>query len=128
VLKRLIAEHGAPAFLRSDNGPEFIAEALREWLKAASIGTRYIEPGKPWQNGHDESFNGKLRDECLNVEVFRNLLEAQVVLEDWRLDYNQERPHSALDYLTPAEFVAQLAARQSGEAGGHAVSDARVDN
>ena len=96
VLQKVIQKYGVPTFIRSDNGPEFIAQALREGLATAGITTKYIEPGSPWQNGHDESFNGKLRDECLNGELFHHLLEAQVVLDDWREDYNHRRPHSAL--------------------------------
>jgi putative transposase len=106
ILEEIVAERGAPAYLRSDNGPEFIAHFLQEWLTGAGIGTRYIEPGKPWQNGHNESFNGKLKDELLHREVFYHLLEAQIVLEDWRMDYNEKRPHSALGYLTPSEFAS----------------------
>ena len=106
VLAGLMMERGAPDFLRSDNGPEFIATCVKEWLAAKSVGTLYIEPGKPWQNGKGESFNGRLRDECLNVEVFGNVAEARVVIEAWRRHYNEERPHSSLDYRTPSEFYA----------------------
>jgi putative transposase len=106
VLRGLIAERGAPECLRSDNGPEFVAACVKQWLAGNSIGTLYIEAGSPWQNGKGESFNGRLRDECLNVEWFGNLREAQVVIESWRRHYNEERPHSSLDYRTPAEFYA----------------------
>jgi putative transposase len=104
VLSRLIAERGTPAYLRSDNGPEFVATRVKEWLKRQGIQTLYIEPGSPWQNARGESFNGRLRDECLNVEWFRNLQEARAIIETWRRHYNEARPHSSLDYRTPSEF------------------------
>jgi putative transposase len=109
VLSQLVSVHGAPRYLRSDNGPEFIATAILRWLLAVPIDTAYIDPGKPWQNGTDESFNGKFRDECLNVEWFRNRREAQVGIEIWRRHYNEVRPHMSLQYQTPAEFKASLA-------------------
>ena len=89
---------GIPEHLRSDNGPEFIAQQLRQWLAKLGTATLYIEPGSPWENGYCESFNGKLRDECLNGEIFYSLKEAQVVVEQWREEYNTRRPHSALGY------------------------------
>ena len=104
VLSRLISIHGAPLYLRSDNGPEFVSHAVLKWLRQAGIDTALIDPGKPWQNGADESFNGKFRDECLNREWFRNRVEAKVVIQQWRRHYNVDRPHSSLDYLTPAAF------------------------
>jgi putative transposase len=104
VLARLISEHDAPRYLRSDNGPEFVSKAILEWLETAGIETALIDPGKPWQNGMDESFNGKFRDECLSVEWFRSRREAKVIIETWRRHYNAVRPHSSLDYLTPIEF------------------------
>jgi putative transposase len=104
VLERLIKEHGTPAYLRSDNGPELVARQVRTWLGVRGITTLYMEPGSPWQNAKAESFNGRLRDECLNMEWFRNLREAQVVVESWRRFYNKERPHSSLSYKTPVEF------------------------
>lgn len=104
VLSRLISEHGAPTHLRSDNGPEFVSKALLTWLVKAKIDTALIEPGKPWQNGADESFNGKFRDECLSLEWFRNRMEAKIVIEGWRRHYNEVRPHSSLMYETPSEF------------------------
>ncbi len=104
VLKRVISVHGAPAFLRSDNGPEFISKAILEWLAEAKIDTALIDPGKPWQNGADESFNGKFRDECLSMEWFRSRTEARVLIEIWRRHYNTVRPHSSLGYRTPHEF------------------------
>jgi transposase InsO family protein len=112
VLERLFAEHGAPEFLRSDNGPEFIAKALGVWLSAAKARSRFIDPGRPWQNGHAESLVSRLRAELLDAEVFYNLADAQLKLELFRRFYNQERPNSALGYLTPAEFAAQV--RSSG--------------
>jgi len=108
VLTRLVSLHGAPRYLRSDNGPEFVATAILRWLLAAQIETAFIDPGKPWQNGTDESFNGKFRTECLDLEWFRNRREAQVGIEIWRRHYNEVRPHMSLQYQTPAEFKASL--------------------
>jgi transposase InsO family protein len=102
VLAQLFVERGAPHYLRSDNGSEFTANAVREWLGRVGVGTAYIEPGSPWENGYVESFNGKLRDELLNREIFDTLLEAQVLVEQWRRHYNAVRPHSALGYRPPA--------------------------
>jgi len=107
VLSRLVSERGAPSFLRSDNGPEFVSKALLSWIVAQGIGTALIEPGKPWQNGVAESFNGKFRDECLSLEWFRSRAEAKVIIESWRQHYNEVRPHSSLGYRTPNEFAAQ---------------------
>jgi putative transposase len=107
VLSRLVSVHGAPLFLRSDNGPEFVSHAILEWIAEAGIGTALIDPGKPWQNGTDESFNGRFRDECLSVEWFRSRPQARVVIEAWRQHYNAVRPHSSLNYLTPHEFKKQ---------------------
>ena len=104
VLSRLISTHGAPRFLRSDNSPEFVSHAILDWLSNARIDTALIDPGKPWQNGADESFNGKLRDECLSLEWFRSREEARVVIETWRRHYNHVRPHQSLEDLTPIEF------------------------
>jgi putative transposase len=101
-LTELFADRGTPMHLRSDNGPEFIATAIRQWLERIGVKTLYIEPGSPWENGYGESFNGKLRDELLNVEVFDTLLEAQVLVERWRRYYNTVRPHSSLGYRPPA--------------------------
>ena len=106
VLSRLVSERGAPTFLRSDNGPEFVSKALLSWIVGQGIGTALIEPGKPWQNGVAESFNGKFRDECLSLEWFRSRAEAKVIIETWRQHFNAVRPHSSLGYLTPNEFVA----------------------
>lgn len=104
VLTQLVSVHGAPRYLRSDNGPEFVARAILRWLQTAQIETAFIDPGKPWQNGTTESFNGKFRDECLSMEWFRNRLEAKVVIEQWRRHYNEVRPHSSLGRRTPNEF------------------------
>jgi transposase InsO family protein len=109
TLSRLVADRGAPKYLRSDNGPEFIAEAVKEWLAAAGTATLYIEPGSPWENPYSESFNSRFRDEILNREVFTSLMEARVLLEDYRKEYNHRRPHSALGYRTPAAFAASSA-------------------
>lgn len=106
VLSQLISVRGAPRFLRSDNGPEFVSNALLRWAHGEGIDMAIIEPGKPWQNGCAESFNGKFRDECLSLEWFRSRAEAKVVIEVWRQHYNEVRPHSSLGYLTPNEFKA----------------------
>jgi putative transposase len=116
VLLGLFAEHGHPKYLRSDNGPEFVAKAVRTWLKGQGTETMYIEPGKPWQNGYGESFNGKLRDECLNVNQFDSLTDARQRIEQWREAYNTVRPHSSLGDLTPSEFVTQRQEQRIDEA------------
>ena len=108
VLARLVSAHGAPSFLRCDNGPEFVSKALLRWMTAESIQTAFIDPGKPWQNGSNESFNGRFRDECLSMEWFRTRAEAAVVIETWRRHYNNVRPHSSLGYRTPNEFKKDL--------------------
>jgi transposase InsO family protein len=106
TLRRLFIERGAPDYIRSDNGPEFIAEALKAWLASLGVNTLYIEPGSPWENAYSETFVSRLRDELLERELFINLRETQVLLEDYRVHYNQSRPHGALSYLTPSEFAA----------------------
>ena len=116
VLSRLVSARGAPRVLRSDNGPEFVSKALRSWIVAQGIATALIEPGKPWQTGVAESFNGKFRDECLSLEWFRSRTEAKVLIEAWRRHFNEVRPHSSLGYLTPNEFVAR-GARPSAPSG-----------
>ena len=105
VIEAAIARYGAPEYLRSDNGPEFIAYAIQDWLKERQIKTLYIRPGSPWENPYIESFHDKLRDECLNRELFGTLAEARVILESWRVEYNEDRPHSSLDHRTPEEFA-----------------------
>ena len=102
-LAQLFVERGPPTYLRSDNGPEFTATVVREWLHRVGVTTLFIAPGSPWENGYVESFNGKLRDECLNRERFDTLLEAQILIEGWRREYNQIRPHSALGYRPPPQ-------------------------
>jgi len=111
TLRYLFEVRGAPEHIRSDNGPEFIARALRTWLAESGVNTLYIEPGAPWENGYNESFNGKFRDELLNGELFTSLTEAKVVTEDHRLDYNHRRPHSSLGYVPPAQFAARCRER-----------------
>jgi transposase InsO family protein len=103
----LFVVRGTPEYIRSDNGPEFTAKAVREWLLRVNVRTLFIEPGSPWENGYVESFNGKLRDELLNGEIFNTLLEARVVIENWRRVYNQFRPHSSLGYRPPAPEVLE---------------------
>ncbi|NIP16056.1 MAG: IS3 family transposase, partial [Pseudomonadales bacterium] len=107
VLADLMVQHGAPGHIRSDNGPEFTAKAVRTWLARIKVETLFIEPGSPWENGFNESFNGKLRDELLNGEIFYTLKEAQVLIERWRRHYNTIRPHSALGYRPPAPEAIQ---------------------
>jgi len=108
VLERVCLEKGFPEIIRSDNGSEFIGQAVNHWLAENGIKPIFIEPGKPWQNGKCESFNGKLRDELLSREWFSSVKEAQVVIEGWRRFYNSERPHSSLGYLTPLEFKLKM--------------------
>jgi putative transposase len=105
ILSKLISIRGAPRYLRSDNGPEFVSTALLKWITEQGIASLLIEPGKPWQNGTAESFKGKFRDECLSREWFRNCLEVKVVIEDWRQHYNTIRTHSSLGYATPQAFI-----------------------
>ncbi|WP_115260117.1 IS3 family transposase [Micrococcus luteus] len=105
-LEDLVAARGAPAVLRSDNGPEFISEAMADWA-GTRTGLSYIPPGSPWRNGYVESFNSRIRDECLNINSFYSLLHAQVIIGDWKDEYNHHRRHSSLGYLTPAEYARQ---------------------
>ncbi len=106
VLSDLFIIEGMPAYIRSDNGSEFTAKILKDWLRTLDVRTAFIEPGSPWENGYNESFNGRLRDELLNGEVFYTLKEAQVMIEDWRSHYNHIRPHSALGYRPPAPLAS----------------------
>jgi transposase InsO family protein len=115
VLENIVATTGrTPALLRMDNGTELTAHALRDWCRFSCTATSYIEPGHPWENPFIESFNGKLRDELLNGETFETLLEAKVLAEDFRIDYNTYRPHSTLKYRTPASFAAEWARQPAG--------------
>ena len=111
ALQDVLTQRGAPGFIRSDNGSEFIARDLGIWLAVQDIGTRNTLPGKPWQNGFAESFHSRLREECLNQEVFYSARHAQVLLDDWRAFYNARRPHSSLGYRTPDEFAEQARGR-----------------
>ena len=115
VLSKLVSVHGSPRYLRSDNGPEFVSRAVLRWLHQANIDTAHIDPGKPWQNGSNESFNGKFRDECLSMEWFRNRIDAKIVIEQFRRQFNEVRPHSSLGQLTPAEFKQQLSLTNNPE-------------
>lgn len=110
ALQYLFAVRGAPEHLRSDNGPEFVAHAVTRWLDRAGVTTLFIAKGSPWENGYVESFNSRLRDELLDRELFLSLADARWVVDRWRLDYNHHRPHSSLDYQTPAAFAARCAA------------------
>jgi putative transposase len=112
VLARLIVSHDAPTYLRSDNGPEFIAEALKVWLATQQTQTAYIEKGSPWQNGFRESFHGRFRDEFLAETLFVSVAEARVLCEAFRRDYNEARPHQSLGYLTPFEFKQKWLSEQ----------------
>jgi putative transposase len=105
VLSQLVSVRGAPKYLRSDNGPEFVSRAVLQWVLQAGIETAPIDPGKPWQNGSNESFNGKFRDECLGMQWFKNRIDAKVAIDSWRKMYNEVRPHSSLRNLTPAEYA-----------------------
>jgi transposase InsO family protein len=115
ALEWLCLSRGVPRYLRSDNGPEFVAKVVQQWLEKFGCRTIFITPGSPWENGYVESFIDKLRDECLNREIFRNGREAQVIVETWRQEYNNDRPHSSLGYLTPVEFARQYYGKNRGE-------------
>ena len=108
VLARLVSLRGAPRYLRCDNGPEFVSRALLRWMTKEGIETAFIDPGKPWQNGTNESFNGRFRDGCLSMEWFRSRTEAKAVIETWRKHYNEVRPHSSLGGMTPTEFMSKF--------------------
>ncbi len=109
ALAEVMMRWGVPNYLRSDNGPEFIATEVQQWLKELGVGTIYIEPGSPWENGHVESFHNRLRDECLNQEIFLSVTEARVVIEEWRRFYNRVHPHSASGFQSPDEFARRMA-------------------
>lgn len=119
VLAQLVARRGAPQYVRSDNGPEFIARRIQRWLQHAGITTAYIEPGKPWQNGVGESFHSRFRDECLNQEAFFTVREAAILIEQYRRTYNEARPHSSLHYHTPNEVAARRARPQRAHSSQH---------
>ena len=116
VLSRLVSQRGAPCHLRSDNGLEFVSKALLRWVANQGLEVALIDPGKPWQNGMVESFNGKFRDECLSMEWFRSRTEAKVVIEDWRRSYNEVLPHSSLGKMTPGAFARMLGRTSTPEA------------
>ena len=105
VLSDQFTLRGVPDHIRSDNGPEFVSRAILQWLATSDIDTAFIDPGKPWQNATNESFNDKFRDECLSLEWFRSRVEAKILIESWRKHYTEVRPHSSLGYLTPKEFI-----------------------
>ncbi len=107
TLDYLFLTRGKPKYIRSDNGPEFIAYAVQDWLRDNGCDVMYIKPGSPWENPYIESFNGKFRDECLNMHIFRNVKEAQIIVDNWRDEYNHYRPHSSLGNLTPVEYAAR---------------------
>ena len=115
TLRYLFELRGPPKFVRSDNGPEFVAQAVKAWLEQSGCGTLYIEPGSPWENAYVESFNGRLEDELLDREEFATVKEAKVLVEDHRLGYNHRRPHSALGYMTPAAFAASWKEKAKGK-------------
>jgi putative transposase len=116
VLAKLVSVHGAPRHLRSDNGPEFVSRAVLRWLTSANIDIACIDPGKPWQNGSNESFNGKFRDECLSMQWFKNRTDAKILIEQFRREYNEVRPHSSLGSLTPTEFKRTISTTQPDRA------------
>ena len=108
ILSELFITRGLPEHIRSDNGPEFTSRAIRQWLTNLEVGPLFIEPGSPWENGYNESFNGKLRDELLNGEIFYTLEEAKIMIERWRVHYNTIRPHTSLGYRPPAPETIQI--------------------
>jgi putative transposase len=112
VLGQLVESRGAPGIIKSDNGPELVAQHVQDWIKDRGIDTKYIDPGSPWQNGHNESFNAVLRDGCLNRWAFSSVREARLIVESWRQEYNEERPHGALDQITPAAYAAGVGQQQ----------------
>jgi putative transposase len=116
VLSRLVSVHGAPRYLRSDNGSEFVSRAVLRWLAKEDIDTACIDPGKPWQNGSNESFNGKFRDECLSMQWFKNRIDAKILIEEFRRQFNEVRPHSSLQQLTPAQYKQTLSTKTTEKA------------
>lgn len=128
VLEYMFAVRAVPGCIRSDNGSEFIADVIKKWLEENFVETLYIDPGSPWQNGYIESFHGRFRDELLNREIFYSVKEARVLVEDWRLEYNNHRPHSGLRYRTPAEFAAGCIASASATPSPQQYMEHDVDN
>jgi transposase InsO family protein len=128
VLEYMFVVRAVPRCIRSDNGSEFIADAIKKWLEENSVETLYIDPGSPWQNGYIESFHGRFRDEFLNREIFHSVKEARVLVEDWRLEYNNHRPHSGLRYKTPAGFAAGCIASASATPSPQQYMENNVDN
>ena len=126
-LSRLMGLRGVPNCIRSDNGPEFVSIKVRNWLDDLGVETLFIEPGAPWQNGYVESFNSRFRDEFLNVEIFHRIKEAQILAEKWRIAYNETRPHSSLNYMTPARFAASREAACSASLRSAPPSPSRQD-
>lgn len=118
LIKNVMENRGRPTYLRSDNGPEFIAKGLQEWLGKVGVGTAYIEPGSPWQNGFAESFHARVRDEFINLEYFRCPIEARVLGAEWQWKWNNRRPHGSLGYLTPRAFAESLETEKSSPRGG----------
>lgn len=123
LIRKVMNERGRPTSLRSDNGPEFIAKGLRDWLGKVGVGTVYIEPGSPWQNGFAESFHGRVRDEFMNLEYFRCLTEARVLAEEWRWKWNNRRLHGSLGHLTPVDFAQSLLGEKSAPRGGQSMKE-----
>jgi putative transposase len=107
ILDLVTVQRGAPKYIRCDNGPEFIVAAIRDWCRFSGTGAAYIDPGSPWQNPYVESFNSRARDELFAQEIFHSIMEARILYEDWRHDYNTYRPHSALKWLPPAQYASQ---------------------
>lgn len=128
VLIDLFMIRGIPQYIRSDNGPEFIAKAIKRWLGRTGVKSLYVEPGSPWQNGYVESFHSRVRDEFLNTELFTSIAEAKLLAMQWRLEYNHRRPHSSLGYVTPAAFAASHAAASLAALGKpqHATEEAEI--
>ncbi len=122
-LAEVFVYRGVPEYIRSDNGPELMANTVRKWLSRMGVKTLFIEPGSPWENGYIESFNGKLRDELLNVEIFDTLFEAKVLVEGWRRQYNTLRPHSSLGYWPPAPEAIEPLPQSSGATPLHSTAD-----
>lgn len=128
ILDYLFMVRGVPVYIRSDNGPEFIANAIKSWLASQGVNTLYIEPGSPWENGYMESFNGTFRDNVLDRELFYSVKEAKIIAEEFRLEYNDHRPHSSLGYMTPAAFAASCISSASPTAQPHQYTRSLVDN